>query len=63
MYQTVGHELIPAIASALEVPLHRRVIEGKSLEIGSAYSPTAGDEVEDLTKLLQAVVEAHPTVR
>mmetsp|Transcript_33307 Transcript_33307/g.106158 ORF Transcript_33307/g.106158 Transcript_33307/m.106158 type:complete len:722 (-) Transcript_33307:49-2214(-) len=64
MYQTVASDLISAIAEALGVPLVRRVIAGAPKAIGSqAYSPQDGDEVEDLTLLLQEVLEAHPDVQ
>ena len=56
MYQTVGHELINAVAEALSLPLHRRQLQGKSLNTGADYAePTQGDEVEDLYELVKEV--------
>ncbi|XP_067943459.1 uncharacterized protein [Watersipora subatra] len=60
MYQTVGHEMIGAVAEALELPLYRRALKGTSLSVGKSYDgPEAGDEVEDLYELLKEVKEAH----
>lgn len=55
MYQSVGSEMIDAVAQALELPLHKRVIEGKSVSTGKYYVPQAGDEVEDLFELIKDV--------
>ena len=56
MYQTVGHELINAVAEALSLPLHRRQLQGKSLNTEADYAePTQGDEVEDLYELVKEV--------
>jgi len=64
MYQTVGSDLIDAIAQALGVPLVRRTIAGAPKAIASnSYTPLEGDEVEDLTLLLQDVLSAHPGVQ
>lgn len=46
----------------MELPLVRRRIEGKALNTGMAYSHTDGDEVEDLTKLLEDVQRQYPEV-
>ncbi len=63
MYQTVGHEIIPLVAEALDLPLYRQSISGKSLAISRSYKPTIGDEVEDLHVLIQAVVSKHPEIK
>lgn len=64
MYQTVGSDVIDAIAAALELPLIRRVIAGEPKETSSqTYLPRDGDEVEDLTLLLRDVLKAHPDVQ
>lgn len=60
MYQTVGHELIDAVAKAMCLPLHRRKLQGKSMNTGADYAePTLGDEVEDLYELVKEVKVAH----
>eukprot|EP00928_Gymnodinium_smaydae_P020181 TRINITY_DN17803_c0_g1_i1.p1 TRINITY_DN17803_c0_g1~~TRINITY_DN17803_c0_g1_i1.p1 ORF type:complete len:707 (-),score=117.13 TRINITY_DN17803_c0_g1_i1:60-2180(-) len=64
MYQTVGYDLVDAIAEALALPLVRREIRGEARETGSrSYQPSDGDEVEDLTLLLRDVLQAHPDVQ
>ncbi|CAL4075709.1 unnamed protein product, partial [Meganyctiphanes norvegica] len=55
MYQSVGHMGVAMYAEAVGVPLYRRVIQGTSVNITSSYSPTQGDEVEDLYALLKEV--------
>ncbi|MCL4139866.1 UNVERIFIED_CONTAM: hypothetical protein GTU68_031132 [Idotea baltica] len=58
MYQSVGHMGVDLYADAMGLPLYRRVIEGTSLNTKSIdYSPTEGDEVEDLYCLLKQVKE------
>ncbi|XP_073725915.1 diphthine--ammonia ligase isoform X2 [Misgurnus anguillicaudatus] len=57
MYQTVGYQAIDLYAEAMDLPLYRRTIEGSSLDTGREYSPTDGDEVEDLYHLLNLVKE------
>ncbi|XP_065123408.1 diphthine--ammonia ligase isoform X2 [Paramisgurnus dabryanus] len=57
MYQTVGYQAIDLYAEAMDLPLYRRTIEGSSLDTGREYSPTDGDEVEDLYQLLNLVKE------
>jgi diphthine-ammonia ligase len=63
MYQTVGHEMVPLIAEAMELPLFRRTIAGASVNVEGSYTPTSGDEVEDLLALLEDVRQAHPGVQ
>lgn len=55
MYQTVGHHAIDLYAEAMELPLYRHTIEGSSSLVGMDYSPTPGDEVEDLYTLLKKI--------
>lgn len=58
MYQSVGHMGVGMYAEAVGVPLFRRNIEGSSLNTTTiAYTPTEGDEVEDLFLLLKEVKE------
>lgn len=60
MYQTAGHEMIGCVAQALGLPLHRRALQGTSLNIAEGYKgPHAGDEVEDLFELIKGVKEEH----
>ncbi|GAB5364218.1 hypothetical protein AAMO2058_000950500 [Amorphochlora amoebiformis] len=71
MYQTIGHNVVKAIAEAMEVPLVQRKITGKpltkSLEYRSAVSGestgSAHDEVEDMYLLLQDVKKKFPEVK
>ena len=54
MYQCAGTEVIDAIGEAFELPLIRRPMNGQPLAIHSnSYTPTIGDEVEDLYGLLE----------
>ena len=63
MYQTVGHDGIEAIAACMELPLFRRPIQPKgAVNQELEYTPTAGDEVEDLFALLHYVKQEHPGV-
>ena len=66
MYQTVGVEVTPMIAEAMELPLHRRQITGTSVNQELYYEKSgdaaANDEVEDLYELLVQVKQAHPEV-
>ena len=55
MYQTVGHHAVDLLAEAMELPLYRRTISGKSLETGSDYTENSDDEVEDLFMLLKQI--------
>ncbi|XP_062502615.1 uncharacterized protein LOC134179699 [Corticium candelabrum] len=60
MYQTVGHEAVEWIGRALELPLYRRKIVGKSEESGRTYVYNSNDEVEDLAELLrEAQIHSH----
>ncbi|GIX60811.1 diphthine--ammonia ligase, putative [Babesia caballi] len=56
MYQTIGHNIVPAIAECMEIPLIERTIAGSPVVTEALeYVPRDEDEVEDLYRL---VVEA-----
>lgn len=55
MYQTVGHDGIYLYSKSMNLPLYRRVIVGNAVVKDKDYSPTAGDEVEDLFCLLSEI--------
>ena len=58
MYQSVGSEMIEAIASCLDLPLYRAYIRGNAVQQSLHYSHSVSstqDEVEDLFALLQRV--------
>ncbi len=57
MFQTVGHEGVSLIAEAMGIPLYRTFTKGKSLTRELVYTPTNGDEVEELYELLVRVCE------
>ncbi|GIL63455.1 hypothetical protein Vafri_17493, partial [Volvox africanus] len=62
-FQTVGHQLIGAYASCMGLPLFRKRISGTSSVQDLGYSPTEGDEVEDLYQLLAYVKENVPGIQ
>ncbi|KAJ1356990.1 diphthine--ammonia ligase, variant 2 [Parelaphostrongylus tenuis] len=62
MYQSVGAEGVSMIAQAMGLPLYRREISGSSINQDYDYSPTMGDEVEDLYELLSHIKKQHPTI-
>jgi diphthine-ammonia ligase len=66
MYQTVGHNVIPLYAEALQLPLYRQQIMGTSKQTGRYYDPSlnasSADETEDLLPLLENVKMHHPEV-
>ncbi len=62
-FQTVGHQVVRAVADAMGVPLVRRAFAGRAVVKGLHYAePTPGDEVEDLYELLKEVQRRHPEV-
>ncbi|EFA74764.1 endoribonuclease L-PSP domain-containing protein [Heterostelium album PN500] len=63
MYQTVGFNVIEAIADALQLPLTQRTIVGKPKSQDEIYRITDNDEVEDLYQLLADVKSKHPDVQ
>lgn len=52
MYQSVGHNAIGLYAEAMGLPLYQQDIEGTAINKEFEYTPTVGDEVEDLLQLL-----------
>lgn len=52
MYQTVGCEAVPVYSEAMDLPLYRRVIQGRPVNLECEYSKEDGDEVEDMYELL-----------
>jgi diphthine-ammonia ligase len=70
MYQSVGHDIIPLYAEAMQIPLFRRRM-GVSINIAKNYIMTKGitfqlnegDEVEDLLELLSDVLKEIPDVK
>lgn len=63
MYQSVGSEVAVYIAEALELPLIRKEITGKAVNVDLEYIPTKEDEVENLYELLKDVKEQYPDVQ
>ena len=57
MFQTVGHEGVSVYAEAMGLPLYRVSTRGCSVTRELQYTPTEGDEVEDLYQLLFQVKE------
>lgn len=55
MYQTVGHDGISLYSQSMGLPLYRRSISGQAVIQDKDYSPTEGDEVEDLFSLLTEI--------
>ena len=62
MYQTVGHNVVEALAECMGVPLVRQEIRGKAVTQNLNYATTPEDEVEDLFKLLQSVIVSNFTL-
>eukprot|EP00939_MAST-03C_sp_MAST-3C-sp1_P000509 g509.t1 len=62
MYQTVGHNVISAIADCMELPLIRMHTKCKTKSDSLEYTRTEGDEVEDMYNLLAEVKDRFPTV-
>ncbi|XP_065203187.1 uncharacterized protein LOC135833358 [Planococcus citri] len=55
MYQTVGHQGVDLYAEAMGLPLFREETSGVAHHHHKWYTPTEGDEVEDLYNLLARV--------
>lgn len=55
MYQTVGHQGVSLYAEAMGLPLFREETNGVAHHHHKWYTPTEGDEVEDLYRLLARV--------
>jgi diphthine-ammonia ligase len=62
MYQTVGHDVVPLYAQAMDLPMYRQIINGTNVETELHYNQSAGDETEDLLQLLVKVKDHHPDV-
>jgi diphthine-ammonia ligase len=62
-FQTVGHNVVVAMAGAMGLPLYRHPLSGSARNQDLQYAPTALDEVEDLWWLLSAVRAHHPDVQ
>jgi len=60
MYQTIGHNLLPYYATALNLPLYRTPIVGGSVNQDLSYKLEKKDETEDLHRLLEYVQKKHP---
>jgi diphthine-ammonia ligase len=63
MYQTVGSEMIDAIAECLGLPLIKRTLNSKPLNLDLKYEETKNDEVEDLFELLVEAKEKFPEIQ
>ncbi len=63
MYQSVGHDAINAISECLELPLYRKEIKGKPVNLNYEYESTSDDEVEDLYELLKEVLAVHSDIK
>lgn len=55
MYQTVGHQGVSLYAEAMGLPLFVEQTRGVAHHYHKWYTPTEGDEVEDLYNLLTRV--------
>ena len=65
MFQTVGHTAIDVLAQCMGVPLVRASTGGRAVQTGVDYAASAADpadEVEELYRLLAAVVQRFPGV-
>ena len=62
MFQSVGNNVVDAIATCMAVPLLKRCISGEAVNQALHYQPTKGDETEDLFELLQEVKSLYPEV-
>lgn len=52
MYQTVGSEMVDAIAECLNLPLFKKTLSKKPVNLDLEYKPDQNDEVEDLFDLI-----------
>ncbi|CBI22361.3 hypothetical protein VitviT2T_021477 [Vitis vinifera] len=62
MYQTVGHQIVVSYAKCMGVPLFRRRIQGSTRHQNLSYRMTQGDEVEDMSILLEEVKRQIPSI-
>lgn len=64
MFQSVGHQTVGVIAQSMELPLVSETITGTAVKTDIDYHESAaGDEVEDLFRLLQKVKQQFPDVQ
>uniref|UniRef100_A0A0M3I1U6 Diphthine--ammonia ligase n=1 Tax=Ascaris lumbricoides TaxID=6252 RepID=A0A0M3I1U6_ASCLU len=62
MYQSVAYKGVELYSQACGLPLYRREIRGRPVNISAHYEPTDDDEVEDLYALIRDVKVQHPDV-
>lgn len=55
MYQTVGSEVIDAIAQCLQLPIYKKTLSLKPVNLNMEYEETSNDEVEDLFVLIRDI--------
>ncbi|KKA26753.1 hypothetical protein TD95_000864 [Thielaviopsis punctulata] len=64
MYQTVGHQVLPLYAQALDLPLYRRALGNseavQSIRDYETNRASESDETESMVPLLQEVMRRHP---
>ncbi|ETI50709.1 hypothetical protein L917_05528 [Phytophthora nicotianae] len=64
MFQSIGHQTVELVAESMELPLISETITGTAVTTDINYHESAaGDEVEDLFRLLQKVKEQFPDVQ
>eukprot|EP00644_Phytophthora_capsici_P016203 jgi/Phyca11/84261/gw1.28.616.1 len=64
MFQSVGHQTVGLIAESMELPLVSETITGTAVKTDIDYHESAaGDEVEDLFRLLEKVKQQFPDVQ
>ncbi|OWZ19861.1 hypothetical protein PHMEG_0005815 [Phytophthora megakarya] len=64
MFQSVGHQTVELLAESMELPLVSETITGSAVKTDIDYlEAAAGDEVEDLFRLLLNVTQQFPDVR
>ncbi|KMS93440.1 hypothetical protein BVRB_031460, partial [Beta vulgaris subsp. vulgaris] len=61
-FQTVGHNVVPALSECMDLPMYRRPIQGTAVCQSLDYDRHDDDEVEDLFLLLSEVKTKHPDV-
>lgn len=62
MFQSAGSSAVECLAECIGVPMVRATMSGASTHQGLQYTPTEGDEVEDLHALLFRVKQLYPEV-
>uniref|UniRef100_F1L7V2 Diphthine--ammonia ligase n=1 Tax=Ascaris suum TaxID=6253 RepID=F1L7V2_ASCSU len=62
MYQSVAYKGVELYSQACGLPLYRREIRGRPVNISAHYEPTDDDEVEYLYALIRDVKVQHPDV-